>query len=264
MANPTFFQVARRPKWVGGLILSLAVAFVFALLGQWQLDRTFTVIEPAAENEQVFVLNDVALPGAPITAQAANVLVSANIFLDQQNVFIVSNRLQQSGDEVVEGYWVIANSGALLADNDTTGSLTVAIGYADTLVQAESARTQIQDAILPQAFLESTGRYLQTEGPIAIADPDKPYVLESLSLAQLVNLYQGPPVQSFAGFLAIDADPGFGLDKIGLPPQEVGTQVNWLTLFYAVEWVLFGIFAVFLWWRLVEDQRLREISDPEA
>jgi hypothetical protein len=25
-----------------------------------------------------------------------------------------------------------------------------------------------------------------------------------------------------------------------------------------VEWVLFGIFAVFLWWRLVEDQRLRE------
>jgi surfeit locus 1 family protein len=264
MANPTFFQVARRPKWVGGLILSLAVAFVFALLGQWQLDRTFTVIEPASENEQVFVLNDVALPGAPITAQAANVLVSADIFLDQQNVFIVSNRLQQSGGEVVEGYWVIANSGALLADNDTTGSLTVAIGYADTLEQAESARTEIQDAILPQAFLESAGRYLQTEGPIAIADPGKPHVLESLSLAQLVNLYEGPPVQSFAGFLAIDADPGFGLDKIELPPQEVGTQVNWLTLFYAVEWVLFGIFAVFLWWRLVEDQRLREISDEEA
>jgi surfeit locus 1 family protein len=258
MANPTFFSIARRPKWIGGLIFSLAVAFVFALLGQWQLDRTFTVIEPADVKEQVEVLNQVASPGEPITAQAANVLVSANIFLDQSNVFIVSNRLQQSAEEVVEGYWVIANSGALLEDNDTTGSLTVAIGYADTLEQAETARTEIKVAMFAQAFLEATGRYLQTEGPVAIADPEKPYVLGSLSLAQLVNLYEGPPVQSFAGFLAIDADPGFGLDRINLPPQEVGTQVNWLTLFYAVEWVLFGVFAVFLWWRLVEDQRLRE------
>jgi hypothetical protein len=49
-----------------------------------------------------------------------------------------------------------------------------------------------------------------------------------------------------------------GLDPIKLPAQQVGTSVNWLTLFYAVEWVLFGVFAVFLWWRLVQDQRLRE------
>ena len=170
MANPTFFSVARRPKWIGGLIFSLAVAAVFALLGQWQLDRTFTVTEPVDVNEQVFVLNEVASPGAPITAEAANVLVSANIFIDKQNVFIISNRLQQSNNEVVEGYWLIANSGALLADNDTTGSLTVAIGYADTLQRAESARAELQEAILAQAFLESTGRYLQTEGPVAIAD----------------------------------------------------------------------------------------------
>lgn len=264
MANPTFFSIARRPKWIGGLILSLAVAAVFALLGQWQLERTFTVTEPVNPNEQVLKLNELAAPGEPITAESANALVTANIFLDQQNVFIVSNRLQQSENEVVEGYWVIANAGALLADNDSTGSLTVAIGYADTLDQAEMARAEIKEAILPQAFLESTGRFLQTEGPVAVSDSEKPYIVESLSLAQLVNLYEGPPVQSFPGFLAIDADPGFGLDPIQLPPREVGTQVNWLTLFYAVEWVLFGVFAVFLWWRLVEDQRLREQNPPAA
>ena len=96
MANPTFFQVARRPKWVGGLFLSLAVAAVFALLGQWQLGRTFIVTAPEDLNEQVFVLNEIAAPGQPITAEAANVLITANLFLDQQNVFIVSNRLQQN------------------------------------------------------------------------------------------------------------------------------------------------------------------------
>jgi hypothetical protein len=258
MTSPTFFSVARRPKWIAGLIFALAVAAVFALLGQWQLERTFTVIEPESENEQVLVLNQIATPGAPITAEAAHVLVSANIFLDQSNVFIVANRLQQSGDEIIEGYWVISNSGALLSDSDSTGSLTVAIGFAESLELAEKARVELQEAILAQAFLESTGRYLQTEGPVAIADSEKPYVLESLSLAQLVNLYSGEPVQSFAGFLALDAEPGFGLERIDLPPQQAGTQVNWLTLFYAVEWVLFGAFAVFLWWRLVEDQRIRE------
>jgi surfeit locus 1 family protein len=264
MTSPTFFSVARRPKWIAGLIFALAVAAVFALLGQWQLERTFTVIEPESDNEQVLVLNQIATPGAPITAEAANALVSANIFLDQSNVFIVANRLQQSGEEIIEGYWLISNSDALLADNDSTGSLTVAIGFSESLELAEKARVELQEAILAQAFLESTGRYLQTEGPVAIADSEKPYVLESLSLAQLVNLYSGEPVQSFAGFLALDAEPGFGLERIDLPPQQAGTQVNWLTLFYAVEWVLFGAFAVFLWWRLVEDQRIREISAPEA
>jgi surfeit locus 1 family protein len=77
-------------------------------------------------------------------------------------------------------------------------------------------------------------------------------------LAELVNLYSSEQVQSFAGFLAIAGEPGFGLTPIQLPPPEAGTQVNWLTLFYAVEWVLFAGFAVFLWWRLVQDQRIRE------
>jgi hypothetical protein len=43
-----------------------------------------------------------------------------------------------------------------------------------------------------------------------------------------------------------------------IAPPEAGTQVNWLTLFYALEWALFAGFAVFLWWRLVEDARIRE------
>jgi hypothetical protein len=258
MTQPTFFSVARRPKWIGGLLFALAVAVVFALLGQWQLERTFTVVEPEVDNEQVFVLNQVASPGAPLTVEAANVLVSANIMLDQSNLYIVSNRLQQAGGEVVAGYWLIGNSGALLADNDTTGSLTVAIGFSESLTDIEKARVELQESMLPQAFLESTGRYLQTEAPVELPEAEKPYLFGSLSLAQLVNLYSEEPVASFAGFLALDADPGLGLERIDLPPQQVGTQVNWLTLFYAVEWVLFAGFAVFLWWRLVQDQRLRE------
>ncbi|CAB4636182.1 unannotated protein [freshwater metagenome] len=258
MTQPTFFSIARRPKWIAGLFFALAVAAVFALLGQWQLDRTFTFVEPVDINEEVFVLNKIADPGAPLTAEAANVLVSAEIFLDQSNVYIVADRLQQSGDQIVSGYWLIANSGALLSDGDTTGSLTVALGFSEDLQVIEQARTELQELILPQAFLESTGRYLQTEAPVSLRDETKPYLLGSVSLAQLVNMYSSEPVESFAGFLALDAEPELGLVQIELPPQDIGTRVNWLTLFYAVEWVLFAGFAVFLWWRLVQDQRVRE------
>jgi hypothetical protein len=264
MTQPTFFSVARKPKWIFGLLFALAAASVFALLGQWQLERTFTVVEPAAQNEQVFVLNQVATPGAALTIDAANVLVSANIMINQSNIYIVSNRLQQSGDQIVSGYWLIANSGALLSDNDTTGSLTVALGFSESLETIEAARTELKTLMLPQAFLESTGRYLQTEAPVQLPDESKPYLLGSLSLAQLVNLYSSEKVESFAGFLALDAEPGLGLDPISLPAQRQGTTINWLTLFYAGEWVLFGVFAVFLWWRLVQDQRLRESTKTTA
>jgi hypothetical protein len=117
------------------------------------------------------------------------------------------------------------------------------------------------ESLQAQAFLEQTGRYLQTEGPETLLDPDKPYLLQSLSLAQLVNLYKGSAIESLAGFMVLDAEPGFGLERIVIAPPEAGTEVNWLTLFYALEWALFAGFAVFLWWRLIEDQRIRETQD---
>lgn len=258
MTNPTWSQVARRPKWIAGFFLALAVAAVFALLGQWQLERTFTEVEPEENNVTPIVLIDSEEPGAPLTVEAANKLVRAEIFLDTTNVFIVANRLQRSDSEVVPGYWVVSNSSVSLADGESTASLSVGIGFAENLADAESARASLMESIQAQAFLEQTGRYLQTEGPVAQSDPTKPYLLESFSLSQLVNLYRGEPVQSLAGFMVLESEPGFGLEKIIIAPPEAGTDVNWLTLFYALEWALFAGFAVFLWWRLVEDTRIRE------
>ena len=258
MTNPTWSQVARRPKWIFGLFLALAIAAVFALLGQWQLERSFTEVQPENQNQKPVVLIESEKPGAPLTPIAANKRVKAELMLDTQNVFIVANRLQRTNNEVVSGYWVIANSSVLLEDGDSTASLSVGIGFAESLTVAETARAELMVSIQAQAFLEQTGRYLQTEGPEPVTDPTKPYLLESFSLAQLVNLYKGDTLQSLAGFMVLDSEPGFGLETIVIAPPEAGTQVNWLTLFYALEWALFAGFAVFLWWRLVEDARIRE------
>ena len=267
MTNPTWSQVARRPKWIAGLFLALAVAAIFALLGQWQLERSFTEVEPEDQNQKPLVLTATEKPGEPITAAAANKRVQAQLILDTQNVFIVSNRLQLLADKAASGYdlfssgyWVIANSSVLLEDGESTASLSVGIGFAESLSVAEGARAALIESVQAQAFLEQTGRYLQTEGPETQSDPAKAYLLESFSLAQLVNLYKGVQAQSLAGFMVLDAEPGFGLERIVIAPPEAGTQVNWLTLFYALEWALFAGFAVFLWWRLVEDARIRELQ----
>ena len=39
---------------------------------------------------------------------------------------------------------------------------------------------------------------------------------------------------------------------------EPAAAINWLTLFYAAEWVLFAGFAIFLWGRTVKDAVERE------
>ena len=41
------------------------------------------------------------------------------------------------------------------------------------------------------------------------------------------------------------------------------TQLNWLNVFYAIEWVAFMLFAFYLWYRLVKDALEREIEDIE-
>ena len=42
--KPSFFSIARKPKWLGGLAIAALVAISFSLLMQWQLERTFSYV----------------------------------------------------------------------------------------------------------------------------------------------------------------------------------------------------------------------------
>ena len=89
--------------------------------------------------------------------------------------------------------------------------------------------------------------------------------------AQQVNLwapFEGP---AYAGFLVLH--PGspldtaeladLGLDAIdSVPPLPVET-VNWLNVFYAIEWVLFAGFGFYLWYRLVKDVWEKETDEED-
>jgi hypothetical protein len=220
-----FWRVAVRPKFIAGFLISLLAAAAFSLLGQWQLDRSLTKDQTAAEIQKV---------------------VTVEAMLDVQNVFIVGGRLQD-GKEV---FWLLVNS------REATGkSLTLAIGQSDSLLKVEAARFELKNSMTAQAFLPVRGYWLPTEAPLAI-DKANPYLLQSVSTAQLINLYSPEkPLASYTDFLVAEGIAESLSPKLAEIDAvlEPAPAINWLSVFYAAEWILFAGFALFLWGRTVKD-----------
>lgn len=241
MKTPTFWQVAFRPRWIGAFFLSLLIAAGLGALAQWQLERSF-------------------VPPQTTTTELAG--ETKNLMLDQTRVYLISDRMQAGKS----GYWLVSN-----AKDEAGKNFTVALAWTENLETAEQARTELMSSMMAQAFLPAKVFKLDPEAPMPIADQSHPYILGSLSMAQLVNLYS--PGEAF------DADPhawvagskaagGMLFMHAGMQPIELAYvdpgAINWLTAFYALEWTIFAGFAVFLWWRLVRDTQIREQAGPNS
>lgn len=225
---PNFFTVARQPKWIGALFLSLAVAGIFAALGQWQLERTFTKDSdgPVAVNME-----------------------TVSVALDTKNVYIVANRLND--DE--PGYWLITNSVDSAKQN-----LTIALGWSADLAEVEGERDALMESGLEKFETKLQGVMIPSEAP-KTRNKDKNYIFESLSVAQLVNIYSpdkgidvAPMILALNGQSQASAWPPLKPIDVTYDPVQ---KINWLSAFYFAEWVLFAGFAIFLWWRLVKDEQ---------
>jgi len=225
---PSFFAVAKQPKWIGALFLSLAVAAVFAALGQWQLERTFTKDQPAHVSYNI---------------------ETVSVKIDTKNVYIIANRL--SGTDT--GYWLVANS---ISKNK---SLTIALGWSPDLAEVQSERQALMNSDLQKFETKLEGVFVPTEAPLPQTN-DLPYVFESLSLAQLINVYSPqkplisePQILALNGASQASAWPPLEPINVTYDPVQ---RINWLSAFYFLEWLLFAGFAVFLWWRLVRDEQV--------
>jgi cytochrome oxidase assembly protein ShyY1 len=232
---PSFFAVARQPKWIGALFLALAVAAIFASLGQWQLDRTFTKDQP-----QVIAYN----------------LESVAVKIDTKNVYLIANRLSEGE----RGYWLVVNS-----KDSQNKSLTIALGWSADLNLLKQERQALIESDLHKYETKLEGVFIPTEAPLPQSN-DLPYVFDSLSLAQLVNVYSPekpiksqPEILALTGTSQASAWPPLQAIKIAYAP---GQNINWLSAFYFLEWLVFAGFAVFLWWRLVKDEQLQLANDP--
>jgi cytochrome oxidase assembly protein ShyY1 len=237
-----FWSVARRPRWIGALILCLAVAGAFAALGQWQLERSVEGGEPAVDTETVVPLQQIAEPQVPVFDEGYR-LVETDVTFVADDYVVLSDRLG--------AFWVVGH--ALTPEG---ASLAVALGFADGMDAASAAITRLQAD--PPTHL--SGRYLPSEAP---TESDVEHGQRSaLAVPELINLWGTPPDGVYGGYL-IAGDAPAGLSPIDAPPPSTEVSFNLLNIFYAVEWVVFAGFAVFLWYRLVRDVVEAE-ADEEA
>lgn len=242
------WAVARRPKWIGALVLALTIAAVFAGLGQWQWERSFASVDvPTRETETPVSLSSVAAPQAVISTDASGRLVSVRCNFVGGDDLWVTERLHPDG----RGDWLIRH-----CQTSEGYSLAVAAGWLE-----QSEATKRVEGVVAGTGEVLVGRYVPTESPQSSDFENNER--SAISVAELINLWEQPgPV--YGGYLVSSVAPE-GLRAISTAPPPPDGELNWLNLFYAAEWAIFALFAIYLWYRLVRDEwESEQAPQPEA
>lgn len=279
--EPTLAQVMRRPRWIAALVLALAVAGGFAWLGRWQLGHAVTLEhDDSVHSETARPISGVTGPGESVTDRAAGMVVTLDGSLVPGDFRVVEQRT--NGGRV--GAWVTGHLVVEDADGvGTIGHLAVAIGWAPTTADAERAIAGLgADPALVSATLPVEGRYMPSDATVVPEPSDDPLVVTTMAPAQIVNLWAPFDGLAYSGFLVLHGSPDDGSDPLwaaalaehgleaidSVPPLPAET-INWLNLFYAVEWVVFAGFAVYMWYRLARDDwekqhELKQLAESAA
>jgi cytochrome oxidase assembly protein ShyY1 len=234
-ARPDHLRTARSPRMLLTLVLLLAVAAVCARLGMWQLERAQLRGEAAAEQRAQELagrapepLEDVLLPRSSFTGDLVGlpVEVSGDFGADE---LLVPGRVLDG--EV--GFLVLT---PFVTDDDAV--LAVVRGW-------------VADAAIPPApvgEVRLTG-YLQAGEAAGDAVPEGQTA--AISPAELVNRWGGP---IYSGYVVLaDVEPAQSGVALLPPPTAQGGGANLQNLAYALQWWIFGAFAVLFWVRLVRD-----------
>lgn len=254
-------KTALKPRWIAGLIFALLLSGVFVLLSQWQLSRSAQHEPPAPSSiEEVKPLVDVLQPGQFFPGSVSDQMVTATGAYDPSKQVLVEGRLYNNQ----KGFWIVS----AFAVNDAP---TLKGAGASPKTWIPVARGWVADAAQagppPSGTITVTGRLIPSEAPLPNVDagPDR---ASAVSTAELINKWE---VSSYQGFIAATTEVAGGaqiplgddVKALNIPPQPPAEQVNWLNLFYAVEWVVFAGFSIFIWWRLVKDDYRRDWEEDE-
>ncbi|MEW1805593.1 SURF1 family protein [Pseudarthrobacter enclensis] len=256
------WKTALKPRWIAGFVLAIVLSGVFVLLSQWQFGRSTqpeVPVNPASE--QVQPLTGTLQPGEFFHGSVADQMVTAQGTYSPDKQVLIPGRLHDGKT----GYWVVsafAVSGA--------PALTGAGASPQTWIPV--ARGWVAEpgdaAAPPSGAVQLTGRLLPSEAPVGGKDP-KPGEASAVSVAELINDWE---VSSYPGFVSATAEVVGGQDvsaaaapgklqPLNIGPQPPGQHINWLNLFYSIEWVVFAGFAFFIWWRLVKDDYHRDLEE---
>lgn len=229
-------------RWPGHLLV-LVLLGVAVWLGAWQYgagqDQRAAAVRDLTDAPPVS-LAQVLGPDDPFPAPSVGQPVAvAGEWLDDGTVFVSRG----------SSYWVVTP--LLVSDSQATSepaALPVVRGVSPTPAAAPISGTA-----------SLTGWLQPPEGTGAVdGDPDDD-VLPQLRAADLV---QRVPQDLYSGY-AVAMEPTAGLDPARLEQlPEADRFTGARNFFYALEWWLFGAFAVFVWVRYLRDEAKASAEEP--
>ncbi len=230
--------------WLGH-VLALVLVGLAALLGVWQLEawqtrradeaRDLTRADPVA-------LSSVMGPDDPFPGRSVGQPVTLEGDWVGSGTVFVSGRERDGQD----GYWVVTPLAIGGADQP---AMPVVVGWVDDPTSAPAP---------PEGSADLVGWLQAPEGSGAVDDDRSDDVLPQLRVADLVQRVD----QDLYGGFAVAQQGVNGLpaaELVQLPDAGRFTAVR--NLLYAIEWWVFGGFAVLIWWRWVGEQLA---PDPDA
>jgi cytochrome oxidase assembly protein ShyY1 len=231
------------------LAVVLVLCAAFAALGRWQLDVARS--KEAPKHPVVLAtkpLDAVVTPQQTFRNDMVAQPVTVTGAYDASKQLLVSGR-RQGG---VDGFWVLTglrvSSGALVP---------VVRGFVP-------ARTVSQATLVPPPGPISLAGTLEPPDP-APADGDAPTVpvgqIPAADTADVVNLW-GNPIYNV--LLYAGSSGGTALQPVPAPPANQGGGLDLLNAAYAVQWWLFGVFALLLWWKMVRQDAEEAAADDSA
>ena len=274
------WKLAFTPRWLGGLLLALVFVTGFVALSSWQFNAsTSGQVYADTAKDTLRPYTDILKPHEPVTNITVDTVVRAKGSYVAGSSMLVAHRLNDGE----RGYWVLSEFIPEGTDTVTAQGSTKprAIVVARAWVKGEGDAPAAIPAE-PTGTVEVAGRVVNAQGPTEYKRQQQ-RILESASPAQLSNLWDTP---LYDGVLALAAEVPEGqtipvtehhtiaenstvigqsqdVRPIRATQAVDDTSVNWLNIFYSLEWLIFAAFALYLWGRMLKDAAHRAAEPTE-
>lgn len=266
-STPPYLRTAVQPRMLLILVLLLGAAAVCGRLGVWQLERAELRGQAAVSAEQAELAAEPAVPLAevlepqtPMGGELVGHKVAVTGTFEGESLLVAGRSVDGATGYLLLDPLRVGTAGGpggaeASARADGTGDAVLAVvrGW------VPSPQAAVEAGPAPSGTVEVEG-YLQSGESAGYADLPAGQV-DAVSPAELVNRWGGPIYSAY--LVAVEMTPEQDSRVVLLPPPTLpGGGLNLQNLAYALQWWIFGGFALLLWVRLVRDEA-RAVVDPD-
>lgn len=245
-------RVAIRPRFLGLLALMVAATVACGMLATWQWERAHRArVEDRAQPAAAVPLAELITVGEPVTnAAAGRVAQVRGVFVPEQQVLIPGRSID--GQDAV----IVVTALEVSQPDGSTARLAVARGWIpqDRVTGADGSLDPDRVPAPPAGTVQVTGHLEASE---TARQGLREGSAQELSTQLLVNEWGGP---MYAAYLA-ETSTAKGLRPMPLAQSAFSRGLDWQNIGYAAQWLIFGAFFLYLWYRTVRAQHLDELAE---